>query len=105
MNKSQLIGALIATVLSLISLSSHAALISRLGGQAAYDDVLGITWTNNADIAGKMSWDDANTWASNFVLGGAGWRLPGADVNGDELVIICDAFTESECRDNELDYI
>lgn len=73
--------------------SANAALLSRSGGQAYYDDVLDITWLANANLAdtndfgvtginanGKMSWAKANEWigamnAANY-LGTSDWRLP-----------------------------
>ena len=35
--------------------AANAALISRLDGQAYYDDVLDITWLTNANLAGTNS--------------------------------------------------
>lgn len=79
-------------VLCLLSVSANAALLSRLSGQAYYDDVLNITWVADANLAmtsgydeeGLMSWADANSWmaslnAQNAGLGYLGvndWRLP-----------------------------
>ncbi|MEO8224555.1 MAG: DUF1566 domain-containing protein [Gammaproteobacteria bacterium] len=73
--------------------SANAALVSRLSGQAYYDDVLNITWLANANLAnttafgvaginanGSMTWDKANEWmgAMNTAahLGKNDWRLP-----------------------------
>ena len=55
----------------------HAALIVRSGG-FVYDDVLDITWLQDANYAmtsgydadGTMTWDDAFTWAANLNYGG-----------------------------------
>jgi hypothetical protein len=73
--------------------SANAALLSRAGGQAYYDDVLNITWLTNANLAdttdfgvtginanGSMTWDKAQEWigamnAANY-LGTSTWRLP-----------------------------
>lgn len=73
--------------------SANAALISRAGGQAYYDDVLNITWLTNANLAdsndfgvagiaanGSMTWDKAQEWVgamntANY-LGTNTWRLP-----------------------------
>jgi hypothetical protein len=73
--------------------SAHAALLSRAGGQAYYDDVLNITWLADANLAdtndfgvaginanGTMSWNTAQSWigamsAANY-LGSKNWRLP-----------------------------
>lgn len=77
----------------LASTSAHAALISRLGGQAIYDTDLNITWIADANLAqtqtfgvagisdyGQMNWYAANDWiaamnAANY-LGFSNWRLP-----------------------------
>jgi hypothetical protein len=55
--------------------SAHAALESRLGGQAVYDTDLNITWLADSNLAasntfgvsginadGSMTWDTAQTW-------------------------------------------
>ncbi len=56
--------------------TSQAALFDR-GNGMIYDDYSNITWSANANIAGRMNWADANTWAANLVLGGYNdWRLP-----------------------------
>jgi hypothetical protein len=74
--------ALAALVFSFVfSASANAALVSRLGGLAYYDDVADLTWLADANAAGtQMTWDDANAWAAGLVVGGNGnWRL--ADSN------------------------
>lgn len=68
---------------------AHATLIDR-GSGLLYDDVLKITWLQDANYAktsgydadGKMSWGEAKTWASNLVFHDAvrnidlsDWRL------------------------------
>jgi hypothetical protein len=80
------------TVLGLsISGVSQASLTDR-GGGMIYDDVLDITWLQDANYAktsgydadGRMSWAEANEWVSSLRYGGYNdWRLPGvAPVNG-----------------------
>ncbi len=70
----------------LTALPAHAALFDR-GGGMIYDDVLNITWLQDANYArtsgygwnpdGRMNWDDAMEWADNLVYGGFDdWRLP-----------------------------
>ena len=76
---------LIALTLSLLLSSlSYSALYDR-GNGLIYDDVLDITWLQDANYAqtsgydsdGKMNWNDANNWASNFTYEGhVDWRLP-----------------------------
>ena len=61
-----------------LSTSANAALISRLGGLAYYDDVADLTWLADANIAGtSMNWSDANNWVAGLDIAGVtGWRLP-----------------------------
>lgn len=68
---------LIQTLLTGLTLSgaAQAALIDR-GGGLIYDDVLNITWLQDANYAktsgydadGRMIWADANTWAANLTF-------------------------------------
>ncbi len=63
--------------LAAVSFSADAAFLSRLGGQAYYDDVADLTWLADANAAGSMTWVDANNWAANLDIDGVtGWRLP-----------------------------
>ena len=66
-------------------LGSAQALLSVRPGGMIYDDVLKITWLQDANYAktsgydadGKMTWTAANTWAANLSYGGySDWRLP-----------------------------
>ncbi len=93
---------------------AQATLLSRLGGAAAYDDVLDITWVTNAQLGGaRTNWIGRVTWASSLdYLGFDDWRLATMSVdeltNGDNTtttVVDCSSETESACRDNELGYI
>ena len=66
--------------------SSSASLFDR-GGGLLYDDVLNVTWLQDANYAqtsgyagadslGRMDWNTATTWAANLVYGGfSDWRL------------------------------
>ena len=85
MKHRYLFSALCATFLILVSMSSHAALMSRLGGDAYYDTILDITWLADANYAqtsgfdddGFMNWEEANAWAAGLNISGVtGWRLP-----------------------------
>lgn len=71
------------TTAFIMSSQASASLIVRDGGMV-YDDVLDITWLQDADYgrtsgyySGKgMTWDESNTWAENLVFGGYDdWRL------------------------------
>ena len=77
---------LILALLAGLSLSgaAQATLIDR-GGGLIYDDMLNITWLQDANYAqtsgydadGRMNWADANNWAANLSYGGySDWRLP-----------------------------
>lgn len=47
---------------------------------AYYDTVLDITWAADANINGRVLWDNQVAWAAGLTLGGvSGWRLPTAD--------------------------
>lgn len=91
----------ITLTLCLATTTTQAALLSRAGGQAYYDDVLNITWLADANLAasnsfgvagicpilgvycerpGGMDWATANEWiaamnTANY-LGENNWRLP-----------------------------
>ncbi len=93
--------ALTLTALLVSSLSTNAALYDR-GNGMIYDDVLNITWLQDANYAktsgyaaanatgyirstthiqadGNMGWEAANTWAAQLVYGGYDdWRLTSA---------------------------
>lgn len=81
---------LIVLVLGAYSLSAQSALIDR-GGGLIYDDVLDVTWlqdanyafTNGDDFDGRMSWALANAWATDLIyydsvrdVNWDDWRLP-----------------------------
>ncbi len=77
---------LILALLAGLSLSgaAQATLIDR-GGGLIYDDVLKITWLQDANYAktsgydadGRMNWAATTTWAANLSYGGYDdWRLP-----------------------------
>ena len=68
----------------LIAGAAQATLIDR-GGGLIYDDVLNITWLQDANYAktsgydsdGRMTWAAANAWAASLSYGGySDWRLP-----------------------------
>lgn len=82
MQKKPLILALLAGLC--LSGAAQAALIDR-GGGLIYDDVLNITWLQDANYAqtsvydtdGRMNWANANAWAAGLSYGGFDdWRLP-----------------------------
>jgi hypothetical protein len=92
---------------------ASAALIDR-GGGLIYDNVLNITWLQDANYAqtsgfdadGRMTWPNANAWAAGLSyfdsvrnVTWTDWRLPSMDVNGDTIVVDCT--TNVDCPDNE----
>lgn len=81
--KNTLVG--LALLASVLSGAAQASLVDR-GGGLIYDNVLNITWLQDAnyaktsgyDVDGKMNWYEAMTWAEGLVYGGySDWRLPG----------------------------
>lgn len=71
-----------ALVLGVYSISANAMLIDR-GGGFIYDDVLDITWTQDANINGPDTWDKQVAWADSLSLFDSvrnltwdDWRLP-----------------------------
>ncbi len=92
---------------------AHATLFSRLGGAAAYDDVLDITWVTDAGLSGTGTWDDQVAWASGLdYLGFDDWRLASQSVAAGlptggpvTTVVDCNLAMEPDCRDNELGYM
>lgn len=74
---------LLSSVMLVMATTANATLIDR-GGGLIYDDVLNITWLQDANYAktsgydadGIMTWDNAMVWAGNLVYGGYDdWRL------------------------------
>jgi hypothetical protein len=69
--------------------TAQAALIDR-GGGLIYDDVLNVTWLQNAGAGGELSWTDAKAWADQLSvfdsvrgLTWSDWRLPDTQpING-----------------------
>lgn len=86
--KQQLKGTFMLIAISLSGIA-QAALFDR-GSGLIYDDVLDITWLQDANagagssfddgfssIDGRMTWDNANDWADDLSFGGfSDWRLP-----------------------------
>jgi len=115
MKKSRLLGVVCAVLFSFITVSASAALVSRLGGQAAYDTALDITWVTDASLSGSWGWDNQVGWARGLstanYLGFDGWRLAsmsvaaGHPVGTATSVVDCRSATELACRDNELGYM
>jgi hypothetical protein len=71
-----------ASLLLLVSVQVNAALFDR-GSGLIYDDVLDITWTQNANINGFDTWDNQIAWVADLSLYDSvrnvtwdDWRLP-----------------------------
>ena len=92
MRKMKAVAATALTVVGLMVTSgAEAALVTRLGGKAIYDDVANLTWLQDANYAktsgydadGLINWDQANAWAGSLNIDGVtGWRLPGGPMLG-----------------------
>ncbi len=89
MNKKVILAALTSTMIA-ASLEANASFEPRLGGKAYYDTETNLTWTTDANINGKKSWDEHKAWAENLAIDGVnGWRLP----EDKELVTLIKIFT------------
>lgn len=99
-----------SVVLLALGGTAQPALIDR-GEGFIYDDVLDITWTQNANINGADTWDNQVAWAAGYsqthsVYGAfEDWRLPSMDVNRDGTLVDCSTASEVDCRDNEYGYL
>ena len=94
MNKSIVVYILLTFIL-LITPEAKADLIDR-GNGLIYDDSLNITWLQNADSEGSMTWSEANEWAGSFFFQGySDWRLPTTDP-------LC---PDKNCTDNEMGHL
>ena len=94
-----------------IATSAQAALIDR-GEGFIYDDVLDITWTQNANINDNDIWNEQRDWADIFysqthsVYGTFDdWELTSMDVNGDGTIVNCASASAADCQDNQLGYM
>ena len=115
MNKLHLAGALCAVLFTLVTVSANAELVSRLGGQAAYDTALDITWLTDAGLSGVKTWAGLIAWVGSLNtanhLGFDDWRLASMSVDAGlplgkaTHVYDCSIATEAACRDNELGYM
>jgi hypothetical protein len=98
--------------LSLLPASIATGTLINRGGGLIYDDVLDVTWTQNAGLASSVTtfgpdrWSQFLAWADALVYAGYDdWRLASMDVNGDGTIVECGTANEPECRDNEYAYM
>lgn len=101
-----------AILFTFTALSANATLFNRMGGAAAYDDVLDITWVTDASLSGVNDWFSQVVWAENLdYLDFDGWRLAsmsvaaGLPTGTTTSVVNCTSATEEQCKDNELGYM
>jgi hypothetical protein len=100
-------------VVGAVSASIASATLLDRGPALVYDDVLDITWTRNANLAGsaELTLVRAHAWAANLVYAGYDdWRLPYASVSssgGTPLAgsVPCELYSEVACLDNEMGYM
>ncbi len=102
----------LALALGLLFMDQSRAELYDRGNGLIYDDVLDITWLQNALSGGNKNWDTAIEWAANLEYQGFDdWRLPSMSVSSGiptgtiDLPVYCEYATELECRDNELGYM
>ena len=111
-SQSRTVLAAASLCVGLLSVSGavQATLIDR-GSGLIFDDVLNITWLQNANLSGTtFDWAGANASANTLVFHGlSGWRLPHASVSArvgpTGTVVNCNTNTEVACRDNEMGYM
>jgi len=82
------------------------------GNGLIYDDVLDITWLQDAGSGGNKNWEQALKWVANLEYEGFDdWRLPsmsvssGVPTGATDSPVDCATATELACRDNELGYM
>ena len=87
LQKAVVVSGLVLSAIIGTSSTVQAGLIDR-GNGMIYDDVLDITWLQDANYAqtsnhsqidtfGQMAWEDAEDWVQNLEYGGfTDWRLP-----------------------------
>jgi hypothetical protein len=88
----------LATMFHLIICISFAnAELYDRGEGLVYDDILDITWLQNANYAGStLKWTDATAWADSLVFQNFDdWRLPAFDAS-------C---SENNCTGNEMGHL
>lgn len=78
-NNKHLFTSILATGLLALSTGSQAALVQH-STDLIHDSDTNITWMQNANLNGPMTWYEATDWANNLVYGGYDdWRLPSYD--------------------------
>ena len=72
-----------ALLLALIFTAPSGAELFDRGNGLIYDDILGITWLQDANYSGStLTWDDAMSWADSLLFQGySDWRLPSVDTS------------------------
>lgn len=88
--------ALAVTLLLSFTNTANSELLDR-GGGLVYDDILDITWLQNANTpGGTMTWVEADDWAADLVFNGYNdWRLPLSDTS-------CSGYN---CTDSEMGHL
>jgi len=111
-------GLIVAGLVLGLALPAQAALVDR-GGGFIYDDVLDITWTQNAGLSGTNTWANQMAWAAGLSINDTvrgvtwdDWRLASMSVSSGlptgsiAVAVSCaGSTTEMACRDNELGYM
>ena len=116
MKQSRLLNSVTAGICFLtIATVADAELHPRLGGAAAYDDALNITWLTDAALSGNTTWANQLAWVdslnSSNHLGFDGWRLAsmsiaaGLPTGTASSVVDCSTIWPPLCQDNELGYM
>lgn len=106
---------LACALLMTFATTATAELHSRLGGAAAYDDALDVTWLTDASLSGLGDWEGQLAWVAALNsanhLGFDDWRLAsmstaaGLPTGTADEVVDCGTIWQPLCRDNELGYM
>ena len=110
MNKN--VPLVLTLVLGALFMEPSRAELHDRGNGLIYDDVLDVTWLQNAISGGNKNWKQAVEWAANLEYQGFDdWRLPsmsvssGVPTGATASPVDCATATELACRDNELGYM
>lgn len=100
---------------AVLAVTVAAELHPRLGGAAAYDDALNVTWLTDAGLSGSDTWSNQLAWVASLNsanhLGFDDWRLASMSVAAGlptglaADVVDCSTIWQPLCSDNELGYM
>jgi len=106
---------IVFAALGMLCAGNASATLFDRGGGLIYDDVFDITWLQDADVSGQLTWPNARIWADNFTyfdtvrgVTWTDWRLPEiSSTSPDATPRLCGDGDATECAaaGNELAYM